>query len=119
VRAIVRPAPAVFSTRRRVLPRTPSSAWTIAAAMRSAAASRSSSVAAPGWKHTAPTPRAVERSSSFARPSRARVHFSVSGVATFSTYAACTTTRSGAIFVAASASRKRATRSGLIDTLSP
>ena len=35
----------------------------MAAAIRSAAASRSSSVAAPGWKHTAPTPSAVERSS--------------------------------------------------------
>jgi hypothetical protein len=108
----------VFSTSTRVSPFTVSSAWMMAVAMRSAAASRSPSVAAPGWKQTAPTPSAVERSSSLARPSRARSHFASSGVAVLSTYAACTTIRSGAILVAAMVSRNRSARSGRTLTLS-
>jgi hypothetical protein len=44
---------------------------------------------------------------------------SSSGVAVFSTYAACTTTNFGSIFASANAARKRSTRSGLIEILSP
>ena len=80
---MVAPAPAVFSTRRRVPPSTVSSAWAIAAAIRAAARSRSPSVAAPGWSRRRPTPSAVERSSSFARPPRARLAFSSSELAVF------------------------------------
>jgi len=61
----------------------------------------------------------LERSISFASPALARAHLSSSGVATLSTYAACTTTFSGLIFVFASASLKRTTLSGLIFDLSP
>ena len=82
---MVFPAPAVFSTSSRVSPFTVSSAFTIASAMRAMPEARSPSVAAPGWKHTAPTPSAVERSSSFASPALARAHFSASGVATLRT----------------------------------
>jgi hypothetical protein len=53
--------------------------------MRWADAERSLVPAEPEWKQTPPTPRAVERSSSFARPPQARTYFSSSGVATLST----------------------------------
>ena len=102
-----------------VLVGTESSACAIACATRSAASSRSSSSAAPGWKQIDPTPRAVERSSSLARPARAREYFSSSCVAVFNTYAACTSTNFESIFASLSAPLKRNTRSGLIELLSP
>jgi hypothetical protein len=85
VRPIVVPAPAVFSTIRRVGPGVDSIARVMARLMRAIAASRSPSVAAPGWKHTIPSPSVQPRSSSFARPALARSHLAASGVATFST----------------------------------
>src|SRR5438270_12179055 len=116
---MVLPAPAVFSTRRRVVESCVSRASVIALPMRLAESDRSLAPAEPGWKQTAPTPSALDLSSSLVRPALALPHLSSSGVATLSTYAACTTTFAGLIFVLASAVLKRATRSGLIVDLSP
>ena len=82
---MVRPAPAVFSTRRRVSDFTARSAAVIAFAIRFAAFAGVSSPAEPGWKQTEPAPRSLERSSSLVSPPLARAHFSGSGVATLST----------------------------------
>src|SRR3954463_16669552 len=116
---IVLPAPAVFSTSRRVSDLLAVSASAIALAIRFADSPRSLVPAEPGWKHTAPTPSVLDRSISLVRPALALAHFSSSGVATLRTYAACTTTFAGLIFVLARAVLKRATRSGFIVDLSP
>src|SRR5947209_16534652 len=95
------------------------SATVIAFPIRFAESLRSLVPAEPGWKQTAPTPRALERSISLVSPALARAHLSSSGVATLSTYAACTTTLADLILVFASADLKRVTRSGLMVDLSP
>jgi hypothetical protein len=116
----VLPAPAEFSTQRRVPAGTERSACAIAFATRLAPASGPSARAVePGWKHTPPTPSAVERSISLAKAAAERAHLSGSSVATFSTYAPCTMTCSAGMPVSASARRKRSTRSGRMVALSP